>query len=234
MTKSIGQDIYGQIVSAWRFMHLGLYFDKLMASGAQFPTIPDFTFNGLKIELGSINAALPKEFIGRNGESYFGSHTFFFSCREILTGVAEGLSKEYEDEYLTFKSYTKALLKEQYSSFDNITRFCRNVLSHNVTEHISLIESDFKSQKLYLSRKDLPMNAKVDITYSNLFGENYGFQGNFKLDVDFNKIQEGLSFFDFISQEKLMGLVTLIGSITETYIGQRANTYLESFSNKTK
>ena len=230
----MGQDIYEQIVSTWRFMNIGLFLNSWMKNNP-IPQTYDFEFKGITIKSDAIGAFWPTEFIGANNESYFSSHIFFSSAREIISGVFEGISKSDtdDDEILKFNDFVMSIMKDNYDSFNKILRLCRNVMSHNQSAKFILQESDYLSQKKWCI-KNGKSKYVLNVNYAEYFGENYPIQDKYSLELDFEKLTEGESFFDKITMNDLMKITLLCGSISECYINRRASLFLEAMTKKHK
>jgi len=70
--------------------------------------------------------------------------------REILDGEPE------------VARFVKQRLGERFFAFDQVVRFCRNVLVHAVDPNITLLKEHFESQRLYLAEHRL---SKVDFVF---------------------------------------------------------------------
>jgi len=232
MARNIGVEVYDQIISSWRFLHVGLALDKMMSSDA-IPIPNNFESYGYKFSIEAINASWPKGFNGQFGESYFGSHIFYLSAREILSGIVEGI-KIKKDDVLLFSDYIKGMLGQKFDDYDAIIRFCRNVLTHNVTGTLTLASEDFQRQKNYLRNNRLTTELELTVLYKDIFGSKYPYQGNFNISFDFKNVVEEKSLHDFVTPNQLLELVTFSGSLAECYINKRSQKYLDAQVNNKK
>ena len=232
MEKSIGQEVYEQISSTWCFMHVGLAIDSLVCKSFK-PQVPDFISRGHHFDSRIINHFWPQKDTNQN-QTYFGSHIFYLSAREIFSGIVEGL-KNKDDDILTFREFVEKMLKDQYDDFNIIINFCRNVLSHNVTEQHRLLSSDFESQKKYLIKHKENLYVNLNIEYSKVFSPKYSHQQDtFTIAFDFADVSEDKFLNDFISPTQLMQLVVLSAGLAETYINTRAHCHIEEQREKAK
>lgn len=217
MDESKGQEIYEQIVSTWRFLHVGLALDTMMRQ-KPITAWKEFESFGHKFKADLIEDICPTDFSGDSEESYFGSHVFYLSGRKIFSGIVEGIESD-KDHVLPFSDYLKEKLKDQFDDYSSIVRFCRNVLSHNVTGRLILKKKDFEDQK-----------RKIDLAvdYSKIWESDNQDQESFNIKVDFEKVSKEKSLFNFITPQEIMHLVVFSGYLTQSYTEERLSKFIET------
>ena len=102
MIDRIGQDIFRQIVSTWRFLHVGLFLDTMMKNNT-IPNLQSFSFNDYKFEADAIETSWPTKFVGKSGESYFGSYIFFCQPEKYYLALLKVLDRKILTLFWFFK-----------------------------------------------------------------------------------------------------------------------------------
>jgi len=100
--------------------------------------------------------------------------------------------------------------QENFDSFDGVLRFIRNTFSHNIREEIKLKKEDYSGQIQYLweNQKKTTINFSFDYSKYPFFikdKENY-FK---KINIDFNKIEDDVSYKDIVPEYETMLFIEL-------------------------
>lgn len=216
MDESKSQEIFEQIVSTWRFLHVGLALDAMMRD-KPITDWKDFETFGHPFKGKLIEDVCPADFSGEYKESYFGSQVFYLSARKITSCIVEGIDSD--DKILTFADFLKQKLGDQFEAYNSLVRFCSNVLSHNVTGRLILKLSDFEG---------LLKEVELNIDYSKIWDAKYAVQDSFLIKVDFEKVVDEKSLFNFITPKEIMKIVILSGCLTQSYIDERLKDFIEN------
>lgn len=143
---------------------------------------------------------------------------FFWYITEIsaFKGIF-GVMRELLENNEEFYEFIKKKLGKQFFPFDQITRFCRNVLVHAMDANISLVRENFYAQKSYLKEQE---KHKIVFTfkYANYlkvrkWSKDYGVY----IKVDFNKLRAGKAFFSVVSLHELYMLAELCYNLGEIF-----------------
>lgn len=124
--------------------------------------------------------------------------------------------KDFMQQDHHFEKFLKDLLGEQFSAFQRIIFFCRNVLSHHITADIVLTKDDYEKQMLMLQHVK---TLAFDMNYKDVFGavrkgkENYGFA----IHIDTASIREGQKYADIIPWHEQRMLAELCYNFSEYY-----------------
>lgn len=124
--------------------------------------------------------------------------------------------KDFMQSDRQFEYFLKELLKDQYSTFQKIIYFCRNVLSHHITADIVLTREDYEKQMLMLHQTK---RLHFVMNYKNVFGavrkgkETYGFT----IDIDTAHIKQGQKYTSIISWHEQWMLAELCYNLSEYY-----------------
>ena len=145
-------------------------------------------------------------------KNFFGYITEISAFKGIFGVMRELL--ETDDE---FSNFLRKKLGKQYFPFDQITRFCRNVLVHAMDPNISLVVENFGWQKNYLKEQE-----KHKIVFSFKYADflkvwtgskDYGVY----IKVDFNQLRNGQKFFSVVPLHDLYLLAELCFNLTEVF-----------------
>jgi len=128
-----------------------------------------------------------------------------------------GVMKEMMDTDERFDVFLRKTLKKQYFPFEQIVRFGRNVLAHALDSSISLKQTDFSKQKIYLFAQD-KYRIIFSFKYANYitawkWSEDYGLY----IKLDFKKMKTWQKFFDLVDMHQVYLLSELCFNLTELF-----------------
>jgi len=131
--------------------------------------------------------------------------------------MAEGI--KHSPAFVTFLN--KILGGYKYKNFEYIVNFIRNVLSHNISNKIRLIENDYKrTAESFIKRVDPLGVAKFEVIYSRDWPEKNYLSKNdygFAIEIDFSKLKEGDEFLGIVTEWQLFMIMELCRNLVWLY-----------------
>ena len=139
----------------------------------------------------------------------------YLSTISGLRGVFS-VMKDFMQQDDWFERFLKELLGVQFSSFQKILYFCRNVLSHHINADIVLTREDYEKQMLMLNQTP---HLKFDMLYKDVFWavwkgkDTYGLS----IDIDTKNIKEWQKYADIVGWHEQWLLAELCYNFSEYY-----------------
>ncbi len=127
------------------------------------------------------------------------------------------VTRELIENNKAFATFLQKRLGESFFDFDQIVRLIRNIFSHSLTPTLTIKMDDFVKQKDYLSHEKTT-KLHFLMKYSEHFKERKG-SPDYHVDIaiDFSKIKEGQSFFDYISMHQCYLLCEFCYNVSEIF-----------------
>lgn len=176
--------------------------------------LPIDTWDGSKFTLKgtTIKKNLADIYRHADKKNFFGYITQISALKWVF-----GVTRELLETSDAFSSFLKKKLGKQYFPFDQITRFCRNVLVHAMDPDISLVRENFEWQKTYLKEQE-KHKIIFSFKYADFIQEwtgnsDYGVY----IKVDFNRLRVGMKFFDVVKLHDLYLLAELCYNLSVIY-----------------
>ena len=215
------EDILTLVEQNFEFLHIGkflsYYIKEHNLSTEAKNLLLNLGQNGTFLLSGDlIRESFSKSFINSNKSNILGYFVTWNAFRGIAMAMHEGISKNE-----AFKGFLNRILKEQYTHFEYIIAFIRNVLSHNIDNEIRLIKDDFEGRKNKFNKEKVGKSgiAVFKFIYSRDFPEktplpeNYGFD----IELQFCSLKEGDKFIDIISEWHLFMIMELCYNVIGYY-----------------
>jgi len=201
----------------YHFLYVGKFLEQVIKDNDLSKLamdIPVSTWKTSKFVLKEqkIRATLKTIFTHADKKNVFGYIAEISAFRWIF-----GVIRELIDSSVAFRWFLEKTLGKQFFPFEQVVRFSRNVLSHALDSKISLKEEDFFNQKkfLLLQKKHEIM---LSFTYAKFVKERKGSKNyGLKIKIDFAKMKEGQSFFDWVSLHDLYLLSELCYNLALIY-----------------
>jgi len=201
----------------YKYLYLGWFLNQVIKDNdlSKYAVdLPIDTRDGTTFTLkwSTIKKNLSDIFKHSDKKNFFGYITEISALKGVF-GVMRELLESNED----FSNFLRKKLWKQYFPFDQITRFCRNVLVHAMDPDISLIVENFEWQKNYLREQE-----KHKIVFSFKYADflkvwtgskDYGVY----IKIDFNQMRTGQKFFDVVALHDLYLLAELCFNMTEVF-----------------
>ncbi|MBS8121556.1 hypothetical protein [Candidatus Vampirococcus lugosii] len=215
--KQIDKSI-GLIQGYYKFLYLGLFLENIIKENdiSQFAkdiNIKTGTKTSFKLNEKTIQKLLKEIYNNPDKQNIFG----YFTELTMFRGISSTM-KELLDNNNEFKYFIKERLGNNYFHFDQIIRFIRNVLSHNIDTNILIKTEDYESQKIYLLYNQGPL-INFDFKYKKSFdkyrkgNKDYGL----KIKINFKKLSHNDKFFNIISIHDLFMISELCYNMIEIY-----------------
>jgi len=137
-----------------------------------------------------------------------------------------GVVRELVDNNEPFQQFLDKTLGKQKFPFDQIIRFCRNILVHAIDSNISISQDDFYNQKSRLQNQE-KHRIIFNFKYSKFIKERKGSKDyGIYIKVDFSKLQNNQSFFNIIPLHQLYLLSELCYNLAKIFRHQIKTTNL--------
>lgn len=196
-------DCWETIYLNFRFLALGFFFGSLSRRSELSQISPHF----IDVSVGSSNYYLSGEiirdylqdvYVRSEQQDFFSYLTLIHSVRGIMMSVTEGMkNKDLKNliEQDIFKGDITKLV-----SFEAVTKFMRNVLSHNYRDQISLIDEDYSRQKKWWFDKmgSYVVEFKYDYSYQNSAIYNPKYTARVDVVIDWNSLTPGMLYGDVV------------------------------------
>lgn len=221
-SKEIFKDSYELVMMYYNYLHLGFFYHflsqdedlSIKSKDIRMKLATDTFF--LKKEISqSLLKNKYNDTISRQGKSEDKYKTDPFSSlifNNSIRGVAMALFETLKDKEIKqlFLNHIFENNQENFDSFDGVLRFIRNTFSHNIREEIKLKKEDYSGQIQYLweNQKKTTINFSFDYSKYPFFikdKENY-FK---KINIDFNKIEDDVSYKDIVPEYETMLFIEL-------------------------
>jgi len=222
------EDILTLVEQNFDFLHIGMFLSLYIQEHNLATEAKNLSLNLeqkpylLRGDL--IRDSFSNSFINWNKSNILGYFVEWNAFRGIAMAMYEGIKNN------DFKNFLKHILKQQYTHFEYIIAFIRNILSHNIDNEIRLSEDDFeRSKKRFIEKVDKSGVAVFDFIYSRDFPEKTTFPENyrFKIELKFYSLKEGDKLTDIISEWQLFMIMELCRNIVAYYRkNQFPNNYL--------
>ena len=214
------EDIITLVEQNFKFLHIGKFLSHYikehnLASKAK-NLLLNLGHNRSYLLRGDlIRDSLSESFINWNKSNILGYFITWNAFRGIAMAMYEGISKNAD-----FEKFLEHIFKQQYTHFNYIIAFIRNVLSHNIDNEIRLIKDDFEGTANRFKKKvDTSGVVVLRFIYSRDFPEkttlpeNYGFN----IEIQFCSLKEGDKFTDIVSEWHLFMIMELCSNVIGYY-----------------
>lgn len=197
-------DCWGTVQLNFRFLTLGHFFGVLSQRLGLSRISPDF----VDVHVGSAIYRLSGEIIRDylqdvysrpEQQDIFSYLTLIHSVRGIMMGVTEGM-KNKQLKKLVEQDIFKGD-KTKLISFEAVTKFMRNVLSHNYRDQISLIDEDYARQKRWWLDNMQSNTVEFKYDYSDRNSAIYTPQYTsvrINVVIDWNSLAPGMRYGDVV------------------------------------
>ncbi len=202
----------------YKFLYLGLFLDHTvrqhniswLAKDVDVRTWPNTTF---RLKKDTIQELLEEIHSNPDKENIFG----YFTQLTMFRGISATM-KELLDEENKFKKFLSNNLWKNFFGFEQIIKFVRNTLSHNIDTNIILKKQDFENQKQYLLKYQRHI-VKFNFTYAKVFPKYRKWNKNYwvNIKINFKNISYWDKFFDIITLHNLFLLSELCYNMVEIY-----------------
>jgi len=201
----------------YKYLYLGGFLNQVIKDNdlSKYAVdLPIDTGNGMVFTLkgSTIKKNLADIFKYSDKKNFFGYITEISALKWVF-GVMREMIESDED----FSNFLRKKLWKQYFPFDQITRFCRNVLVHAMDPDISLIVENFEWQTKYL-REQKKHKIVFSFKYADFlevwkWSKDYGVY----IEIDFNHMKTGQKFFSVVKLHDLYLLAELCFNLTEVF-----------------
>jgi len=223
-------NIVAEILSAWRFLQVGLYIDVYMQDNSEIvkQSCKNITLNGFTFDKDYISAFIPKKTDSFTGHTYFGSHVFHFSLKGIFSAIYEGLNVgDKNEKLLKFRTYvTKLLGKNTFYDFSKIIELCRHVYVHNLTKLFAIRLIHIKKLIDNINKYRPDGTVSLNLNIKEIFQGSNPKTSTLDIGINFNELTEKQLLYDVINPHDMMGLVEFCGLIAERYAQTRINSLI--------
>ncbi|MDY6932536.1 MAG: hypothetical protein SVJ22_11565 [Halobacteriota archaeon] len=163
-------DCWETIRLNFRFLTLGHFFNAL----SKHHNLSRFSLDFVDVYVGSSVFYLSDEIIcdclqdiysSPEQQSFFSYWTLIHSVRGIMMGVTEGMKNGQLKELVKQDIFKGDITKLR--SFEAVTKFMRNVLSHNYRDQISMVEEDYAGQKRWWLKNMQSNTVEFKYNYSD-------------------------------------------------------------------
>lgn len=202
----------------YKFLYLWLFLENIIKENdiSQFAkdiNIKTWTKTSFKLNEKTIQKLLKEIYNNPDKQNIFWYFTELTMFRWISSTMKELLDNNNE-----FKYFIKERLWNNYFHFDQIIRFIRNVLSHNIDTNILIKTEDYESQKIYLLYNQWPL-INFDFKYKKSFDKYRKWNKDYwlKIKINFKKLSHNDKFFNIISIHDLFMISELCYNMIEIY-----------------
>ncbi len=206
------------IQSYYRFLYLWLFLEDIIKENdiSQFAkdvNIKTWENTSFKLKQQTIQSLLKEIYNNPDKQNIF----WYFTQLTMFRWISATM-KELVEEENNFKSFLQSSLKSKYFDFEQIIRFIRNILSHNIDTNIIIKQQDYASQKIYLlSRWKHIVN--FNFRYKKIFWQYWTWDPKYwiNMKINFKKISHNDKFFNIISLHDLFLLSELCYNLVQIY-----------------
>ncbi len=212
--KKIFVDSRETILMYYRYLHLGLFYPQISKN-------EDLSCKSknISIDFGANKYLLRKDIIKSSLKDMYEksqSPDFFFHLilNNYIRGTTMALFEALKEEEIKklFLEHIFENDKEARDNFHEVVRFIRHTFSHNIRDRIELRKKDYEGMMKRLKGKSI--NFFFDYTKSPILIPINSIPINreyhtIKIDIDFNKIKDGVAYTDIISEYQTLLFIEL-------------------------
>ncbi len=196
-------DCWETINLNFRFLALGYFFSSLSKRLELSQISPNFVDVSCGKDNYLLSGLIIRDYLqdvydNPEKQDNFSYWTLIHSVRGITMSVTEGM-KNKDIRNLIERDIFKGD-KTKLKSFESVTKFMRNVLSHNYRDQISLVEQDYAIQKKWWIAKTNSHTVEFMYDYSNQnsFIYNPGYSARIDVSIDWNSLKPGMLYGDVV------------------------------------
>lgn len=206
-SKKIFEDSRETIVMYYTYLHLGYFYAQLSKrenlSCKSFNILIHSDTNEYLLRECIIKSSLEDIYEKSKSPDAFSQLILINYIRGITMALFEALTLKDGGIKKLFLEHIFRNDEEAYDNFVGIVRFIRNTFSHNIRDRLELRKEDYEKQINYLKNKSkFTINFFFDYaeTLIPINRENY----TVKIDIDFDKIKDGVIYTDIISEAQTL------------------------------
>ncbi len=197
-------DCWDTVRLNFRFLTLGHFFSVLSRRLGLSRISPDFVDVHVGSAIFRLSGKIIREYLQDvysrpEQKDTFSYLTLIYSVRGIMMGVTEGMKNEQLKKLVEQDIFKGDKMKLR--SFEAVTKFMRNVLSHNYRDQISLVDEDYARQKKWWfdNMHSNTVEFKYDYSDQNsvIYNPEYT---SVRIDVviDWNSLAPGMLYGDVV------------------------------------
>lgn len=201
----------------YRFLALGKYMENLMHTQDLSKNMTDVKIKTWETSRFGLKTVMIKALLEQIHKQADKKNIFWYLVEiSAFRGIMSSM-KELLDTQEIFHKFVVSRLQDSYFDFEQIIKLIRNILSHSTNTEIVFKIEDFVKQRDFLNYNKTSL-IKIDFLYSKSrkewkWSEDYWIS----LEINFDKIKEWQSLFDYVSLHQLYILSELCFNLCEVF-----------------